>query len=376
MKYILMILFYFNILIPTKYLLMMFQQNRYEISRYHKWNSIKGILKRNYINIVAVIILIILDIKPLFMIMTIFLIIYNLYNVFNKKYLKPLVITNRVKRQIITFFILDFLILFIFSFINITLAIAIGICINELFIYLVAIINNPIEKYFHTKYKNNSKKLLDSYNRLIKIGITGSYGKTTSKNIINQVVSSQYYSLMSPKSYNTPMGISRTINEYLKPLHEVFVCEMGADHVGDIKELVEYVNPKIGIVTSIGPQHLQTFKKLENIINEKMQIIEKLNSDGIGIINIDNEYIRNYVIKNPIKIISVGIDNDADYKASNIKYHNLGSSFDITYNKITYSLNTKLLGKHNIINILLSVACARELDISWENIMRAVNNMD
>jgi UDP-N-acetylmuramoyl-tripeptide--D-alanyl-D-alanine ligase len=99
---------------------------------------------------------------------------------------------------------------------------------------------------------------------------------------------------MTPASYNTPMGITRTIREMLKPIHQVFVCEMGADHVGDITELMNFVHPSIGVVTSIGPQHLNTFGSQENITREKMQMIEMLPADGFGVLNYDNEFIRSW----------------------------------------------------------------------------------
>lgn len=90
----------------------------------------------------------------------------------------------------------------------------------------------------------------------------------------------------------------------LKNIHEVFVCEMGADKKGEITALMKFVRPSIGVVTNIGPQHLNTFKNIENIIHEKMQEIELLPKDGLAVINLDNEHIRNYQIKNDVKTVS------------------------------------------------------------------------
>ena len=127
---------------------------------------------------------------------------------------------------------------------------------------------------------------------LIKIGITGSYGKTTTKNIMGAILSEQYNTLITPASYNTPMGITRTIREMLKPIHQVFVCEMGADHVGDITYLMEFIRPQIGTVTSIGPQHLETFHDIDTIVDTKFELADALPSDGLLFLNGDNEYIR------------------------------------------------------------------------------------
>ena len=127
---------------------------------------------------------------------------------------------------------------------------------------------------------------------LIKIGITGSYGKTSTKNVMQAMIGEQFNTLMTPASYNTPMGITITIRTLLKPIHKVFVCEMGADHVGEITYLMKFVQPSIGVVTSIGPQHLATFGSQENIIKEKMQMMELLPKNGLGVLNYDNDFIR------------------------------------------------------------------------------------
>ena len=107
----------------------------------------------------------------------------------------------------------------------------------------MALITLPIEELIKKYYENDARKILDSYNNLIKIGITGSFGKTSTKNIINDIINQQFLTLITPASYNTPMGITRTIREHLKPIHEIFVCEMGADKVGDIEYLMNFVKP-------------------------------------------------------------------------------------------------------------------------------------
>ena len=99
------------------------------------------------------------------------------------------------------------------------------------------------------------------------VGITGSYGKTSTKYYLSTILSERFDVLMTPGSYNTPMGVVKTVRESLRPTHEVFVCEMGAKYVGDIKELCEIADPEIGIISSIGAQHLETFGSLENIVS-------------------------------------------------------------------------------------------------------------
>ena len=126
-------------------------------------------------------------------------------------------------------------------------------------------------------------------------------------------------------------------------------------------------------MTSIGPQHLLTFGSQENITREKMQEIELLPADGCGILNYDNDLIRNYQVKNPVKIISYGIRcKEADYRAEDIVYSAHGSSFTLVHGEERYPMETKLLGELNILNILSAIACARYLEVPWPVITRAV----
>lgn len=369
------------IIVPSKHGLHIFQQSKYDTKRYIDW--IVEYLKKNKLLVLIYLILVIFSFMIEnygFIISSLLLCIYSLY-MFNKEskkeYIKPLVYTFRVKRQIFTLILLDILLVVLFLlFVDKKYILPFSLFVlimNWLLIILVNILLMPIEKLVQNYYLNDAKKILNGYSNLKKIGITGSFGKTSSKNIIQAIISEEYRSLMTPASYNTPMGITRTIREYLKPTHQIFVCEMGADHVNDIKFLSNFVKPSIGIVTSIGIQHLSTFGSLENIIKEKMTLIEKLPSDGLGIINYDNEYIRQYNIKNTCRIVRYGIDNsDVDYQAINIKYTPKGSKFKVKTKDKSYSFETRLLGKHNISNILAGIAASRELNIDWKDIIKAV----
>ena len=381
LKVLLVLAILFAMLVPSKHALHMFQQNRYELKRYTQWlknykpdvvlpMALLGILYLFFHNTFGFICIIIL-------LVVMGLILLTLEK--NKSYIKPLVYTARVKRQIIVFGILALIISIILVSIDaiIFLIPLLSLFIPWLLIYPTGAITAPIEASIRTSYQNEARQILKDHSDLIKICITGSYGKTSTKNIIQSMVSEQYNSLMTPASYNTPNGITITIREMLKPIHKVFVCEMGADHVGDIQELVGLVPPTIGVVTSIGPQHLATFGSQENITNEKMQMIEALDENGIGVINIDNEFIKNYKIKNnKPKIVTYGIkDESADYRAKDISYNQNGSSFVVVHGNEEIPIETKLLGELNILNILSAIICARELDIPWDKIQQASQTM-
>lgn len=368
-------------IVYVKNALHMFQQNRYEFKRYSSWlfnkKQFKFSLSLIYILVLLILRLILKD-KGYYLaiVLTLIFAIYMIYNEDKKEYIKPLVYTARVKRQIVCISIL--LILCTYLMINWSYIISgiLSIALAYLLIYPMNLIMWPIEEAIKKRYENEARKIINSYSDLIKIGITGSFGKTTTKNVIKDILSEKYYTLMTPASYNTPMGITRTIREYFKPIYEVFVCEMGADHVGEITYLMDFIKPKYGIVTSIGPQHLNTFGTLGNIIHEKMQEIELLPSDGVGIINIDNKYIEGYKIKNNCKIITVGINNEkADYLASDIKYTKDGSTFKVKIDGRNYKFNTCLLGEHNIMNILCGIALAKELGMNIKEIVKGVSEI-
>ena len=374
-------------LVPVKHALHMFQQNRYETWRYSAW------LKENALADVAGhviplgILLVALALSffhlpvIVFMAVAVVLAVYCFAMEKGRSYIKPLVYTGRVKRQIAVFTVLTVLLMFlVIRFVPASLSYGLLLIYAYLgvwlMVYPMAWCTSPIEHGVQNMYLNDAKKILQEHTGLVKVGITGSYGKTTTKNIMQSMLSEQFNSLMTPASFNTPMGITRTIREMLRPIHQVFVCEMGADKVGDITELMDFVQPSIGVVTSIGPQHLQTFGSQENIIREKMQMIEKLPQDGLGILNYDNELIRSYHIKNNVKIVTYGIENkDVDYRAEDIVYSRNGSAFTVVCNEGSYRLETKLLGQLNILNILSACACARYLGVSWTVIERACRQM-
>lgn len=162
------------------------------------------------------------------------------------------------------------------------------------------------------------------------IGITGSYGKTSVKYYLSTVLKAKYNVLMTPESYNTPMGVVKTIREQLRPTHEIFVCEMGARHVGDIKEICDIVFPEYGIITSIGEQHLETFKSIENIIKTKFELYDAVADKDKMFLNGDNENITKTLIGKGDKIShTYGLNEQNETYAYDIKVTNKGTVFSV-----------------------------------------------
>ena len=386
MKNFLILLFYLAVYLGLCFVygkqgLQMFQQNHYELYRYSKWLFNKKNLRFTPTVIFIIVILclgtLLRENRTLIVIfVTLAFAIFMIYRESKKVYIKDLVVTARVKRQIAVYTVLMSLFIALGRILPADILAVMVILMSYLMVYPMAMLTYPIEEGIKKRYEDEARDILKGNKRLIKIGITGSYGKTSTKNIINDIIADSRYTLITPASYNTPMGITRTVREMLKPIHEVFVCEMGADKVGDISYLMDFVKPQYGVVTSIGPQHLNTFHSMDNIIREKMKEIEMLPKDGVGFINLDNEYIAAYQIRNRCRVISVGIENkEADLVAEDIVYSREGSEFTLRLDDGDYRFRTSLLGKHNITNILIGIAFARELGIDMKQIVKNVSRI-
>ena len=202
---------------------------------------------------------------------------------------KPLVYTMRVKRLLVTSTVLFAVIITIGILCKQPLIVSSIMFLISPFVIMAAnIINMPVEKSINNYYINDAKKMLENSNAVV-IGITGSYGKTSLKYFLTTLLKAKYNVLMTPESFNTPMGIVKTIRQKLNALHEIFVCEMGAKRVGEIKEICDIVHPVHGIITSIGPQHLETFKSLENIKKTKFELADALPANGNLFLNVNDE---------------------------------------------------------------------------------------
>ena len=288
-------------------------------------------------------------------------------------------VTARVKRQIITNIILMCLFVFGLCFIKniniIYLLLIIYLVLLNFVIMLSIIINKPVEKLVYLSYKTKAVNKLKSMGNLKVIGITGSYGKTSSKNILSDILNVKYNALPSPRNFNTPYGLIITVNNHLDKFDDILIAEMGAYKRGEIKQLCDLVKPKYGILTKIGTAHIEIFGSQENIQKGKFELIESLPSDGIGVLNGDDELQVNYDLKNDCKIIWIGIDNkDVDVRACDIKTSNKGTTFNVIFkgDNTKHEFTTKLLGYNNIYNILASLALSKEFGLTIDQMKKAV----
>ncbi len=306
---------------------------------------------------------------------------------------KPLVFTNRAKRLYgisLALVLLDLLItIWVIQAVSKDLIrympvfagiLTIIYYFSSYYIYVANYIAMPIENNINKKfYLSASNKIKNMEGSLISVGITGSYGKTSTKFVATTIIKEKYNVLNTPESYNTPMGLSKIINNELSDVHEVFIAELGATKIGDIAEVAALTNPKIGILTSIGPCHLETFKSIDNIMRTKYELIESLPDDGVAIFNYDNEHVKKLADKTFKEKLLYGIENieETDVFATNIKVDSNGSSFSLCINSQgTIECTTKLLGKHNILNILAGAAAASVLGLSLEEIANGISKLE
>ncbi len=293
---------------------------------------------------------------------------------------KPLVVTSRVKRLIFTTSVIYLvpIIMIILGNNFYLIVISVLLWLNPFVVFVANIINYPYERCVYYHFKRMAQSKLKSMQNLKIIGITGSYGKTSSKNILSDILNVKYNALPTPRNLNTYNGLIMTVNNHMDKFTDIFIAEMGAYVKGEIRGLCNLVHPKYGILTTIGTAHLESFGSEENIIQGKFELIESLPSDGFAVLNGDDPKQVNYNLKNKVKTIWIGIDNqEADVRATNIKCSNKGTTFDVVFKggNDSYTFTTKLLGNHNVYNILAGIACGIEFGIDIEDLIHAVSGV-
>lgn len=254
------------------------------------------------------------------------------------------------------------------------------ICLTPLFVPFVLVfaftLLLPIEKLINFYYISKARKKLAEHDNLIKIAITGSYAKTTNKFILNTILSKKYKTLTSPKSYNTPLGLTKVILSELKSEHQVFIAEMGAKKKGEIDQLCKLIKPHHGILTSVGSQHLETFKSLENIKKTKNELCENI-TNGFMVYNCENQTCKELFEDSGYKSkVATYLDNTEGFcYCSNIKANENGTQFVLNIDGFKLECQTKLMGRFNLENISLCSALAFKLGVGLTQIKDAISEL-
>lgn len=304
-------------------------------------------------------------------------VVYAVYKIRHAK--KKIVYTGRVKRMIATWVLVCAVVALVCALSGALeygiVAAAVMTAAIPWMAMLANLLNAPLENGMKRWYINDAKRILKSRPDLKIIGLTGSYGKTSTKHILGRMLSEKYNVMITPGGVNTTLGVVRTIREQLKPDAQIFVVEMGAKKTGDIREICELVHPDTGIITSIGPQHLNTFGSIENIIHTKFELADEVqNNGGMLYLNLDNPYIAaqsdGYTYK------GYGVESpDCAVSAKDISVSRHGLSFTAVAGGREIPISTKLLGMHNVLNILAAVAVCSDLGLSDTDIRYAANRL-
>lgn len=355
------------------------QQNSYFPSRYLRWLkgefNFRAVFSLIFLCLSAILMFLRLD--ALFLILSAAVCVFKINYCISrqKKSIKPLVFTARVKRQYITASV----ILAALSVMGILsecrflyLAVLILSFMPCVTVLLARTVNQPVETLITRGFIADAKKKLKSVSGIKVIGITGSYGKTSTKYVLAEFLSQKYNVVFTPASFNTPLGVVRTIRESLRPDTQIFIAEMGAKKTGDIKEICDIVSPDMGIITSCGPQHLDTFLTIENVVSTKFELADcVLKKGGDIFLNFDSELIAQKA--RDMNCVSYG--TDGEYRCENVKYSAAGAQFDIVYPDGSIHIRTKLLGMHNVLNITAAAALSLKLGVNPRDIAFAASRL-
>ena len=196
------------------------------------------------------------------------------------------------------------------------------------------------------------------------IGVTGSTGKTTTKEAIAHVLSSRFRVLKSEGNFNNHFGLP-LMRLKIEPEHEAAVIEMGMSHRGEIAALAKIAQPEIGVVTNVAPVHLEFFKSVAEIARAKYELVEALPAGGTAILNADDEYVSQFGRDFRGKVVLYGLHQTADVRAENIESRGAaGSAFDVVAGGCQEAATLPLVGTHNIYNALAAVATGMERGLS------------
>lgn len=303
--------------------------------------------------------------------------------------------TQRVTRMLGATFVISAILAFVLNFIvnginlpdvrvvPIAVTSTIGLVIfllSPVWLSIGNVLMTPLEGYIRQQYLKQASQTIENIQPKI-IGITGSYGKTTTKNFLNDIMSVRYRTYATPKSYNTLMGVTLAINSDLVDDYsiEYFISEMGAYVPGEIERICQLTPPDISIVTEVGPQHLERFGTLDNVKIAKYEIITNLNQNGVGVFNWDNPYIQEMVAKGyPDTRLTVSRELSlAEAKKQNITW--LATDIQESLNGLSFTMihvesgdkediTTPIVGEHNVTNLLLATVVAHHEGIPLRDI--------
>jgi UDP-N-acetylmuramoyl-tripeptide--D-alanyl-D-alanine ligase len=384
-----------------KYLLHMFQQNGYKLNEYINWlnehtfTKVVSVRELLYFTLALAV-----SVWAQPHITDIALAIgFSVYSIFwfvkvdfydGKAVKKPLVATARMKRLFLVTGILVALQLIAFIYFLFTktpilisyqnLWVFAGglafMMLNLAFVVLIAgFILKPVEHKIQEGFKNQAREKLAALKHLKIVAITGSYGKTSVKFMLQAFLKSRYQVCYTPGSFNTPMGICKVINNDLNAQHQILILEMGARYLGNIEELTQIARPNTSLVTNVGYAHLETFGTQDAIAHTKAAIVRALVAGETAVLNADDVRVREMGKDQAINRLLCGID-DGELRAANIEYGTFGCKFDVLYKDERVAVTTPLLGAHNVSNMLLAFGVGLTFGIRLESMAEIAKTLE
>ncbi|EES91207.1 UDP-N-acetylmuramoyl-tripeptide--D-alanyl-D-alanine ligase [Clostridium botulinum] len=227
--------------------------------------------------------------------------------------------------------------------------------------------------------KNTRKALLDlaelyrSKLNIKVIGITGSTGKTSTKDLTAAALSSKFKVFKTQGNFNNEIGLPLMIFN-LDNTYDIAVLEMGMSDFSEIHRLAKVARPDIALITNIGISHIENLKTRENILKAKMEITDFFNEDSILIVNNENDLLKD-ISSDDYKVISIGFNEGVTYKATDIITDENHIEFTVCHNNKNEKFNIPVPGKHNILNSLLAIAAGRVLNIEYDKLKEGIKNL-
>lgn len=290
----------------------------------------------------------------------------------------PLTLTPRLKRLLVVLFFVNAVCVYVavalLNFADYVWGNAIfgilryaPLSVFALLISPLVLLSNLISKIYETPknrgYVTKAKNKL-ARSEIKTVAITGSYGKTSTKKILAEILSKKYRVLSTPRSHNTPLGIALAVNSANLENYDIFVAEMGARHVGDIAELCEICPPDYSIITGVCPQHLETFKSVENIVNAKAEILSGTKQCAVIAADCFGLFEAYPCVK------------ECENCISDVRCDCSGTEFTLALGGDERRIKTKLLGAHAAHNIALAAQLAYKLGMTADEIAEAVGGLD
>ncbi|MDO4754026.1 MAG: UDP-N-acetylmuramoyl-tripeptide--D-alanyl-D-alanine ligase [Bacillota bacterium] len=303
----------------------------------------------------------------------------------------PLAYTMRIKRLLATVTVLILLASFgilygtvgYFGLLFIWIFMGFAFLFAPLMLLLANIVNRPMERAINNRYYREAKQCVENAPFLKIAAITGSFGKTSIKNILGDMLKYDFNTVVPPSSFNTKLGLTKVIRAELIPTTQVFIAEMGAKKIGEISETTQMLTPDVSLITTVVGQHLETFGSIENIIREKSEVYRALKPGSTAIINYDDRKMMQVAV--PEGVHKLYISTKATPYAPSMYVEEVhvggsGSRFVIVDNRdaehvVRIPVKTSLLGEHNIFNILASAAMALTLGAKVTSIVTAAENL-